>query len=125
MVDTTNRLAGTAYISVDGVTYQLEGTLSYSPVKVTRETLTGQDHVHGYKEMPTPPFIKGSFRDGGALKVADFNAMTDVTVTCELANGKTVTGRNMWTVEALEVDTVDAKFECRWEGFDGAVVENS
>lgn len=124
MADTTNRLAGTAFLSVGGITYQLEGTLSYSPVKVVRESLTGQDHVHGYKEMPTPSFIKASLRDGGGLTVADFNAITNVTVTLQLANGKVVTGRNMWTTEALEVDTADAKFEVRWEGFDGAVVEN-
>lgn len=124
MADTTNRVAGTAYFSADGVTYQLAGELVYSPVKVARETVKGQDHVHGYKEMPEAPFIKGAFRDGGGLTVADFNAMTNVTVTCELANGKTVTGRNMWTVEALEVNTEDAKFEVRWEGLDGSVVEN-
>lgn len=125
MADNTNRLAGTAFISVAGVTYQLEGALMYSPVKVVRETLIGQDGVHGYKEMPAPSYIKASIRDAGGLKVADFNAMTNVTITLQLANGKVVTGRDMWTVEALEVDTADAKFEVRWDGVDGAVVEQN
>ncbi|WP_233854188.1 phage tail tube protein [Paraburkholderia sp. HD33-4] len=123
MADNTNRLAGIAYVSVDGQSYMLAGELSYSPGVVERESLIGQDQVHGYGEKPRAPFISGSFRDAGTLTVADFNSMTNVTVTCELANGKTVVGRNMWTVEAQEVKTPDATFEAKWEGFSGCVTE--
>lgn len=119
MADTTNRLAGVAYITVDGANYRLVGELSYGPSKVKRDTLTGQDAVHGYSEMPVPGFISGTFRDAGGLKVADFNAMTNVTVVAELANGKTVIGRNMWQVgEALEVKTQEATVDVRWESAD-------
>lgn len=123
-VDLTNAIAGTAFVSVNGITYQLEGSLAYSPVRVSRETLIGQSGVQGFKEMPAPGVIKGSFRDAGGLTVADFNAMRNVTVVCELANGKIVTGRNMWTVGPVEVDTADAKFEVEWNGVEGSVVEN-
>jgi hypothetical protein len=123
MADNTNRLAGVAYISVDGQSYMLSGELSYSPGPVERETLTGQDQVHGYSEKPRAPFISGTFRDSSTLTVADFNAMTNVTVTCELANSKTVIGRNMWTTTAQEVKTPEATFEVRFEGFSGSVTE--
>lgn len=116
MADTTNRLAGIAYLSVDGQSYMLAGDLAYSPSKVTRETLIGQDRVHGYSEKPHAGFISGSFRDAGGLTVADFNAMTNVTVTAELANGKTIIGRGMWTVDAQEVKTAEATFDVKWEG---------
>ena len=36
------------------------------------------------------------------MSVADFNAMTNVSVVAELANGKTIVGRNMWTVDAQD-----------------------
>src|SRR5260363_409760 len=49
----------------------------------------GMDGVHGYKETPHAGFISATLRDAGGLTVADFNAMTNVTVTVELANGKT------------------------------------
>lgn len=124
MADNVNRLAGIAYISVDGQSYMLSGELTYSPGSVERETLIGQDRVHGYSEKPRAPFISGSFRDAGTLTVDDFNNMTDVTVTCELANSKTVIGRNMWTAQAQEVKTPDATFEVRFEGFSGSVTEN-
>jgi hypothetical protein len=116
MADTTNRLAGTAFISVDGQTYMLAGDLSYDPSTVARESLVGQDRVHGYSEKPKTGKISGKLRDAGGLSVAAFNAMTNVTVTLELANGKTVVGRNMWTVDAQAVETAEGTFEVTWEG---------
>ena len=123
MADTTNRLAGVAYVTVDGVPCALVGELSYDPGLVTRKTESGQDGVHGYSEMPFASYIEGTFRDRGGLTVAAFNGMTNNTVVAELANGKVIIGRNMWTVETQEVDTVEAKFKVRWEGKSGSVVE--
>jgi len=117
LADTTNRLAGIAYLTVDGSNYTLAGDFAYSVSKVQRETLTGQDRVHGYSEKPKAGSMSGSIRDAGGLSVASFNAMTNVTVTVELANGKTIIGRNMWTVESQEVKTAEATFEVKWEGF--------
>lgn len=118
-----NRLAGEAEVTVDGQTYMIAGDFKYSPASVTRETLPGQDRIHGYKEMPRAPFISCSVRDAGTLTVADINAQTDVTISAVLSNGKQIIGRGMWTVEAQEVDTQDAKFEVKWEGLDGCVTE--
>jgi len=117
LADTTNRLAGVAYLTVDGTNYMLAGDFTYSVSKVLRETLTGQDRVHGYSEKPVAGKMSCSVRDAGGLSVASFNAMTNVTVTVELANGKTIVGRNMWTVEPQEVKTAEAIFEVKWEGF--------
>ena len=118
MADTTNRLAGTAYVTVDGVAVALVGELSYKVSTVSRETLTGMDAVHGYSEKPNAGSISGTFRDSAGLSVAGINAMTNSTVTLELANGKTIIGRNMWTVETQEVKTGEATLEVKWEGPD-------
>jgi hypothetical protein len=115
MSDNTNRLAGTAYLSVDGKTYRLAGDLKYQVSGFKRETLSGQDGPHGYSELPIPGYISASVRDSSDLKLSDINAMTNVTVVAELANGKTVIARNAWTVEQQEVNTTDAVFEVRWE----------
>ncbi|MGJ7611153.1 MULTISPECIES: phage tail tube protein [unclassified Variovorax] len=117
MANDTNRLAGTAYVSVDGTTYMVSGDFEYNPSKVSRETLKGQDGVHGYKESPNAPHISATLRDAGGLSVASLNAMTDVTVVAELANGKTVVGRNMWTVDTQTSKAEDATIEVKWEGF--------
>jgi hypothetical protein len=124
MANNSNFIAGTAYITVDGVNYQLEGELKYDVGRVTRESLQGQDTGHGFSEKPKAPSISASIRDSGGLSLAQFNAMRSVTVVLELANGKTIIGRNMWTVEAQEVDTTEAKFAVKWEGLQDAVTEN-
>lgn len=115
MGDTSNRLAGTANVTVNGVSYMIAGQFKYSPSKVKRETMAGMSGVHGYKEKYVAPFISCQVRDSGGTTVADFNGMTNVTVVAELANGKTIIGSGMWTVESQEVDSEEAVFDVRWE----------
>lgn len=121
-IDTTNRIAGTAFLSVDGATLPLVGDFEYNPSVATRESQTGMDTVHGYSEKPRPGEIKGTIRDMGGLKLIDLNNMTNVTVTVELANGKTVIGRNMWTVEDQSAKAEDATIPVTWQG--PSVTEN-
>ncbi|WP_087688041.1 phage tail tube protein [Pandoraea sp. PE-S2R-1] len=116
MAGNPNRLAGTASITVSGTNYLLVGDFEYNPSKVTRETLSGVDGVHGFSEKPRPGSISATLRDAGSLTVADLNAMDNETVVVQLANGKTIIGRNMWTVEDQTVKSTDATLEVRWEG---------
>ena len=117
MGGSSHRRVGTASVTTNGVTIMGVGQFKYSPSTVKRETLTGMDRVHGYKEKPSAPYISCQVRDSGGTTVADFNDMTDVTVVAELANGKTIIGTGMWTVESQEVDSEDAVFDVRWESF--------
>jgi hypothetical protein len=120
---TTNRLAGLANLALGGVTYLLQGDFKYSPGTVDRETLVGMDQVHGYKETPRAPFIEFRLRDANSVNVASFNGMTGINISVTLANGKTITGSNMWTVKAQEVDSMEAVFDVRLECMQGGVVE--
>ena len=122
MADSSNRLAGVCYLTVDGANYMMAGEFSYKVSGVTRETLKGQDGVHGYSEMPVQGYIGGTLRDSGGLSMAALNAMTSVTVVLELANGKTVIGRNMWSTEQQENKTTEATIEMKFEG--PSVTEN-
>jgi hypothetical protein len=58
------------------------------------------------------------------LSIAALNAMSNVTVVAELANGKTIIGRNMWTVDAQAGKATDGTVEVKWEGPQGAVTES-
>ncbi|BCF88671.1 MULTISPECIES: phage tail tube protein [Paraburkholderia] len=118
MSNTKNRIAGTAYLSVDGVSYPVAGDFEYDPSERARESLTGQDTVHGFSEKPKVGSIKATLRDMGGLSLKQINQMDDVTVTVELANGKTVIGRNMWTVNPQGAKAEDATFPVEWEGPD-------
>ncbi|WP_085118842.1 phage tail tube protein [Serratia proteamaculans] len=121
MGDTTNRLAGTAYVTVDGVTVMVAGQFKYRAGKVERSTVVGMDGVHGYKEKPLIPFIGYQARDSGSTSIAKINDSTNVTIVVELANGKTIIGGNMWSVDTQDVDSEEATFDCKWEG--GSVTE--
>ncbi len=110
------KIAGTAFLTVNGVSYLLRGDFEYSPSAVARESVVGMDQVHGFIEKPNTPHISGTLTDAGGLKVADLNAMSDVTVIAELANGKTIVGRNMWTVDTQTAKATDGTIEVKWEG---------
>lgn len=112
----SNLIAGTAQITVDGVTYQLEGAAKYSPSTIKREALNGMDGFHGWKETPICGSISISVRDSGDMTVGDFNLLRNSTVVLVLANGKVVMGRNMGTTDSQEVEAEDAKFELKFEG---------
>jgi hypothetical protein len=43
-----------------------------------------------------------------AAQVFGFNGQTNVNVIAELANGKTIIGRALWTVNVQEVESEDA-----------------
>lgn len=118
MADNTNRIAGVATLSVDGQSYALRGEFGYTVSTVSRTTIEGQDGIHGYKEMPVPGQITCQLSDTGKLSVASINSMTNVTVVAELANGKVIVGRNMWTVNKQDVKSVDATLDVIWEGAD-------
>ncbi|CAB3779401.1 hypothetical protein LMG28688_00830 [Paraburkholderia caffeinitolerans] len=109
-------LAGTGSVTVDGTTYMVEGDVKYKVSTKKRESLTGYDGVHGYKESYITGSIALRFRDSGGLVVANFNNMTDVTVVLTLANQKVVTGKGMWSVDDQEVDAMEATFDVRFEG---------
>lgn len=118
----SNKLAGTASIAVGGVTYLLAGDLSYICSTVERESLVGMDSVHGFKEMPHVGQIKGTLRSAQNIQTADFNAMTAVNISLQLANGKNIVGSNMWCTGVQEVKAADGTFEVTFEG--NSVTEN-
>jgi hypothetical protein len=116
MADNTNRLAGTASLTVDGRSYALKGNFYYQPSGATREELMGLDGFHGYKETPGVGEIGGTLRDTGGLSVSDLGQMTNSTIVAELANGKTVVGRNMFTTERPKATADEAEVEIVWRG---------
>ena len=116
---TLNRLAGVMSATIDGKSFSVSGEGSYTPSSVKRETLLGQDAVHGFSEMPAAGAMSWNGRDGNDALIAALNNMVDGTVVFALANGKTIIGRNMWRVgDPIKVNTEDGTFPCEFEGPD-------
>jgi hypothetical protein len=115
---TQNALAGIAFMTVSGRRMRVVGQATYKVAKKNRETLKGQDGVHGFKEMPEAGRISATIRDDAGLKLTTVNSWSDETVVLELANGKTIVGRNMWTTDTQEVETEEASYSLVFESND-------
>lgn len=111
------RIAGIAFLKVEGRQYALRGSFVVSPSPNERAGIAGQDGVHGYIEAPRIPFIAGNVSTTSDLSVEELDAMTDVTVTAELANGKNYVGERCWTKSAHEIDTAQGMVAIRWESY--------
>lgn len=123
LVANNEAVGGTAFVTIDGKTYELVARARYRTTLVERETAKGMDGIHGFIERPVSGMIAGQFRDRGGQKLSDFGAMRDVTIVLELVNGKVITGSHMWSTTAAEVDASDGTFEATFES--GSVTEQA
>lgn len=49
------RIAGIAFLKVDGNQYPLRGSFTVTPSVIERAGIAGQDYIHGYSELPQSP----------------------------------------------------------------------
>jgi len=110
------RIGGIAFVKVDGTQYPLRGNFTVSPSTTERNGVAGQDGVHGYTELPRVPFIEGDISLTTDVSIDVIDAITEATVTAELANGKVYVLRGAWTKSAQELNTNEGLTRVRWEG---------
>ena len=103
-------------MKVDGAIYPLRGNFTVSPSSLERAGISGQDYIHGFSEMPRVPFIEGDVSLVPNLSMDDVQAVTQATVTAELANGKVYVLREAWCRAALELNTREGQARIRFEG---------
>jgi hypothetical protein len=108
-------LAGVLSITIAGTSYEVVDGVNYGLSTVERETLKSISGISGYKETPIAGFIEAKLRDNSSIKAGDFQAMTNVNVVVAVANGKAISGSNMWNVKAVEVDPIEGVFDVRFE----------
>jgi hypothetical protein len=110
------RIAGTAFLKVDGNQYPLRGSFTVTPSVIERAGIAGQDYIHGYSEMPRVPSIEGDVSTVPGLSIEDFDGMTNVTVTAELANQSVYVLREGWCVSANAINARDGMVRIKFEG---------
>lgn len=110
------RIAGVAYLKIDGAQYALRGNFSVSPSNIERQMLAGQDGPHGFSEMPRIPYIEADISMQPGFSLTQAQAITNSTITAELANGNTYTLRNAATTAAFVINTQAGIAHIRWEG---------
>lgn len=112
------RVGGVVELKIDGNQYRVKGNFTYGLGKNQREAIVGHDGVHGYKELPTVPFIEGEITDAPELSLDRLANVTDATVTLSLANGKVIALREAWFTnpDGLTAQTEEGVITFRMEG---------
>ena len=112
----SNRIGGQLSFTIDGTPYAARGNFTVMPSSVKRDGVAGQDSVHGYIEKPAVPGIKGDLSTVPGLSVEALQAITDSSVICSLANGRSYVLRDAWTLAAFEIDTGEGKLGIEMQG---------
>lgn len=110
------RVAGVCFVKVDGAQLAARGSWEWSPFTSKKEGVAGQDQVHGFKEMPTVPYIKGKITDLGGVSVSKFQNFKNSTVTLETASGKVIVLRDAWVKDEIVVNSEDGSYDAHFEG---------
>lgn len=110
------RIAGIAYLKVDGDFYPLRGNFTVSPSGTERAGIAGQDYVHGFSELPRVPYIEGDVSLVPGLSLLQLAQVTNSTITAELANGMVYVLSEAWTRAAFELNTREGQTRVRFEG---------
>lgn len=114
-MSTNNRRAGCVYLKIDGELRDAKGSYSYNLGIPKRDPIVGADSIHGYKETPQVAFIEGAITDSDDLDVKALAEQDNVTVTLELATGKTIVLSNAWYAGEGTVTTEEGEIAVRWE----------
>jgi hypothetical protein len=110
------KIAGTAFLKIDGDQLALRGNFTVSPSVIERTMLAGQDGVHGFQELPRVPYIEGDISTMPNIFLEDIERQTNVTVVAQLANGMQYTLIGATCKAGFENNTRDGQFRARWEG---------
>lgn len=113
------RVAGIAYIKVDGTQLEVSGGIEVPVGETMRETVKGLSGTAGFKETHRTPFVKltAIFRDDFPMdKVVKG---TDMTVTAEFPNGKVYTLSGAYMVGEPSAKADDGTIELEFEGVKG------
>jgi hypothetical protein len=110
------RIGGIAYLKVDSRMIPLRGSFTVTPSGTKKTGVAGQDGVHGYTETPLVPSIKGNVSMTPEISVEELDAITEATVTAELANGKNYILRGAWSCGGEAIDTAEGQMPVNFEG---------
>ena len=110
-----DKIAGTAFLKVDGEQISIGGTFKLAPFLVSREGVVGLSGVAGYKENNVVPYVEIEALKTPKTDLEKIQKVTDATVTCELASGEVWAFRNAWFSGLMELDAAEGKMTIKFE----------
>jgi len=116
------RVGGIIFFKVDGELFQAKGAFTHNLNPTKRESVVGQDTIHGFKEEPKVLFIEGTITDSDELDYVAFTQIRDATITLELANNKVAVLREAFYAADGDVTSDEGEIQVRFEGISGEEV---
>ncbi|MEM8712536.1 MAG: phage tail tube protein [Planctomycetota bacterium] len=110
------RIAGIAYVKVDGRQYETSGTLTINPGQPMREGILGTSRIAGFAEKPQIPSIEAKVLLTRDFKLLDLANLEGVTVTVVGPNGSTFILRDAYTAGDVSYSTENAEVSLKFEG---------
>jgi hypothetical protein len=110
------RIGGMISLKIDGESYDAKGNFTYSLGVSQKTMVVGADRIHGYKEVPTVPYIEGEITDNREISMEALRKITDATITLELGNGKLISLRNAIEASDGVGNTEEGNQSVRFEG---------
>lgn len=109
------RVAGTAYVKVDGAQLTVTGGAEAPLSDVKRETV----YPGFYKEEPVAPHLKMTVIFTPDLPIKTLIEGKDMTVTCEFNNGKVYVLSGAYMVDEPALKGEDGTLELQFDGVKG------
>lgn len=110
------RTAGYIEVSANGRGFNVTGNFTLNLGRPKREGQTGPNQkVHGYKEIPQIPSVKGSIRKSSSLNISrDVLDMVDATLVVEGADGTRYLFESAYYSGDgnIELENGEVQFEC-------------
>lgn len=119
-MDNSLRRAGEIEISYNGKIMETAGDgIEYGGFNPLREMLVGPNGPQGYSEKPQVPFVSGKFRDSKNIKLSELHNITNATIFCKLANGKSFMIEGACFASEGNMSTSDATGDFKFVGMSG------
>lgn len=113
---TNQRIAGVAYLKVDGRQYETQGEFTINRGHPMREGVIGTNRVVGFRETPQIPSIEGSLTLTPELSLVFVTNIRDSVVTVEAPNGAQFVLRDAYFAGEGTYSTEDGSIAARFEG---------
>ncbi len=112
-------IAGTVYFKMDGGQLELSGSITCSLDMYEREGQSGLSGPVGFIEKPRVPYVEGDFFVPEGFPIEEIKALTEGTITVELANGMNGVLSQAWSAGTIDVNGADGTTPLRFEGLNG------
>ena len=110
------RVGGIISLKIDGESFDAKGNFTYSLGVNKKEMVVGADRIHGYKELPSVPYIEGEITDNAEISMEALRKINGSTITLQLANGKLISLRNAIEASDGVGNTEEGNQSVRFEG---------